>query len=225
MQASTNGKPFHLYLDYNVPSHPYSRKLLFDNAKKRTFDLLVAGAVTAVVLVWLVPLVSLLIKLGSRGPALYIQRRTGRNGKDFPCLKFRTMLYQKNDPFRQATLNDNRVTRVGKFLRKTNLDEMPQFLNVLAGHMSVVGPRPHPIPLDDMHWDTLPGYKERYSVRPGITGLAQARGARGETEVLYKMKLRVRYDHLYIRRQSTRLDAKIIWWTVKSALSGNKNAW
>lgn len=226
MQASTNGKPFHLYLEpYDVPSDSYSKKILFDNLKKRTFDLLVAGTVAAVVLVWMVPLFIVLIRLTSRGPAIYIQRRTGRNGRVFPCLKFRTMTHEGSNTFKQATRNDARITTLGRFLRRTNLDEMPQFLNVLAGHMSVVGPRPHPIPLDDMHWDTLPGYKERYSVRPGITGLAQARGARGETEELHKMKLRVRYDHLYIRRQSTRLDAKIIWWTIKSALSGNKNAW
>ncbi|GAB4050349.1 hypothetical protein GCM10028810_44450 [Spirosoma litoris] len=135
------------------------------------------------------------------------------------------MTYDRNAQFRQATRNDQRVTRLGKFLRRTNLDEMPQFLNVLMGHMSIVGPRPHPLPLDAEHWHTLPGYKERYAVRPGITGLAQARGARGETDELYKMKQRVRYDHLYIRRQSSRLDAKICWWTIKSAILGNKNAW
>ncbi|GAB3702664.1 hypothetical protein GCM10027592_32300 [Spirosoma flavus] len=135
------------------------------------------------------------------------------------------MTYDTNATFRQATQNDMRVTRIGKVLRKTNLDEMPQFLNVLAGHMSVVGPRPHPLPLDAKHWETMPGYRERYVVKPGITGLAQARGARGETEQEHKMKVRVRYDHFYIRRQSTRLDAKICWWTVLAAIRGNKNAW
>lgn len=226
MEASTNEKTFPFYLDYKLSPKPrsYSKPTL-DNVKKRAFDLLVAGTVTVVVLLWLIPLFFVLIKISSRGPAMYIQRRTGRNGKTFPCLKFRTMIHQKDNQFKQASRYDSRITPLGHFLRKTNLDEMPQFLNVLAGHMSVVGPRPHPVPLDDMHWDTLPGYKERYSVRPGITGLAQARGARGETAELYKMKLRLRYDHLYIRRQSTRLDAKICWWTVKSALAGNKNAW
>ncbi|GAB4024883.1 hypothetical protein GCM10028773_48870 [Spirosoma koreense] len=160
----------------------------------------------------------------SSGPAIFVQLRTGRNGRVFPCLKFRTMTYTANAPFRQATRNDMRVTRIGRVLRRTNLDEMPQFLNVLAGHMSVVGPRPHPVLLDAQHWHTLPGYKDRYAVKPGITGLAQARGARGETDELYKMKTRLRYDHLYIRRQSTRLDAKICWWTVQAAIQGNKNA-
>ncbi|GAB4012818.1 hypothetical protein GCM10028808_30150 [Spirosoma migulaei] len=224
MQASTNEKTFHLYLDPGVQPRLPPLSWLSFGLKKRVFDLLVASIVTVSILIWLIPLLSLLIKLSSKGPALFVQMRTGRNGRTFPCLKFRTMAYESNPTFLQATQNDRRVTRLGRFLRKSNLDEMPQFLNVLAGHMSVVGPRPHPLQLDAEHWDSLPGYRERYTVRPGITGLAQARGARGETNELYKMKIRVRYDHLYIRRQSTRLDAKICWWTVKAAMNGNKNA-
>ena len=225
MQASTNGKSFHLYLIYDDEAKPYTAKRVLMGIKKRGFDLLIASIVIAAILIWLIPILALLIKLTSPGPAIFVQSRTGRNGRVFPCLKFRTMTYDRNAEFHQATQHDMRVTRIGKFLRKTNLDEMPQFLNVLAGHMSIVGPRPHPIPLDAQHWHTLPGYKERYTVRPGITGLAQARGARGETAEVYKMKIRVRYDHLYIRRQSTRLDAKICWWTVQAAIKGNKNAW
>lgn len=225
MQASTDGKTFDLYVDYDVQARPNTKRMLLSGIKKRTFDLLVASLVTASILIWLLPILALLIKLTSPGPAFFVQLRNGRNGRVFPCLKFRTMTYDTNAQFRQATRNDLRVTRIGRFLRKTNLDEMPQFLNVLAGHMSVVGPRPHPLPLDAEHWFTLPGYPERYAVRPGITGLAQARGARGETDVLYKMKIRLRYDHLYIRRQSSRLDAKICWWTITSAIKGNKNAW
>lgn len=225
MQASTNEKTFHLYVRYDGEVRPYTKKHILRDVKKRGFDLLISGIVVASVLIWLIPILVLLIRMTSPGPALFVQTRTGRNGRVFPCLKFRTMTYQRDARFVQATKNDMRVTRIGKFLRKTNLDEMPQFLNVLAGHMSVVGPRPHPIPLDAQHWHTLPGYKERYTVRPGITGLAQARGARGETAELYKMKIRVRYDHLYIRRQSVRLDAKICWWTILAAIKGNKNAW
>lgn len=226
MQASPDAKTFDLYVDYGAQARPpHTTKEFLSEAKKRTFDLFIAGLVTVSILVWLIPLLGLLIRLSSPGPALFVQVRTGRNGRVFPCLKFRTMTYDTNARFEQATRNDRRVTRIGKFLRKTNLDEMPQFLNVLAGHMSVVGPRPHPLPLDAKHWDTLPGYPDRYAVKPGITGLAQARGARGETAELYKMKVRLRYDHLYIRRQSTRLDARICWWTVKAAIQGNKNAW
>ncbi|SFE65331.1 sugar transferase [Spirosoma endophyticum] len=225
MEASTSEKTVQLYLNQDVQVRPYTIRLLIAGLKKRAFDLTIASLVTAFILIWLIPLLTLLIKLSSPGPALYIQMRTGRKGRIFPCLKFRTMTYETNVPFRQATPNDRRVTRIGKFLRKTNLDEMPQFLNVLAGHMSVVGPRPHPLPLDAEHWNTMPGYKERYIVRPGITGLAQARGARGETAEIHKMKSRVRYDHLYIRRQSTRLDATICWWTITAAVRGNKNAY
>jgi len=192
---------------------------------KRFFDIVVAIAVTAGVLVWAIPLIGLIIRLESAGPVLFVQKRSGRNGRQFACIKFRTMKYVRNATFEQAIYGDLRVTRVGKFLRKSNLDELPQFLNVLAGHMSVIGPRPHPLPLDEKYWYTLPGYRERYTVRPGITGLAQSRGSRGETTKRYQMGQRVRYDHLYIRRQSPWLDAKICWWTVKSAVNGNKNAW
>ena len=225
MQASTNEKTFHLYLDSDVPTRFHTSKWLLIDLKKRAFDITIASFVTVAVLIWLIPLLALLIKASSPGPALFVQMRTGRKGRVFPCLKFRTMTYETDALFQQATRNDVRVTRLGRFLRKTNLDEMPQFLNVLAGHMSVVGPRPHPLPLDARHWDTLPGYRERYTVKPGITGLAQARGARGETEELYKMRVRVKYDHLYIRRQSVRLDATICWWTIRAAVHGNKNAW
>lgn len=225
MEASTSEKTYQIYLNQDDQTKPDILPLLITGVKKRLFDLTMASLVTVFILIWFIPLLALLIKLTSPGPALYVQLRTGRKGRIFPCLKFRTMAYNRNESFRQATRNDLRVTRIGRFLRKTNLDEMPQFLNVLAGHMSVVGPRPHPLPLDAQHWHTLPGYKERYAVRPGITGLAQTRGARGETDELYKMKNRVRYDHLYIRRQSIPLDVKICWWTIKAAMQGNKNAY
>lgn len=214
-----------MYLDQRVTAQSDTRKAVLDTVKKRTFDLLVAGIVTMTVLIWLIPILALLIKATSPGPIMFVQMRTGRNGKPFRCLKFRTMTYERNAAFKQASRNDLRVTKIGRMLRKTNLDEMPQFLNVLFGDMSVVGPRPHPIPLDEMYWHSMPGYKDRYKVKPGITGLAQSRGARGETDAYYKMKHRVRYDHLYIRRRSTRLDAKIVLWTVVAAVRGNKNAW
>jgi putative colanic acid biosysnthesis UDP-glucose lipid carrier transferase len=227
MQASTDARTIDLYVsdDYQVRGHPHTIVRPIRGRRKRAFDVLVASIVTLFVLSWLFPILILLIKLTSKGPALFVQVRSGRRGQVFPCLKFRTMTHAPNAQFQQATRHDSRVTPIGRFLRRTNLDEMPQFLNVLAGHMSIVGPRPHPLKLDEQHWHTLPGYADRYQVKPGITGLAQARGARGETAELYKMKIRVRYDHLYIRRQSTRLDALICWWTVLAAMRGNKNAW
>lgn len=216
-----------MYLDEDFRSSPYTTRHYYTSLKKRSFDLLVAFLVTVSILIWLIPIVSLLIKWTSPGPIMFVQLRTGRNGKPFWCLKFRTMTYERDAKFVQAKVNDIRVTRVGRFLRRTNFDEMPQFLNVLMGHMSVVGPRPHPLPLDAKYWDTMPGYRDRYAVKPGITGLAQAKGARGATEDegVHKMKHRVQYDRLYIRRQSTRLDLKICWMTVVAAFKGNKNAW
>ena len=224
MNVSTNENEFPFSLNAPVQKQRHTLKIPMDIIKKRGFDLAVSSLVTMGVLIWFFPIVALLIKLTSKGPVLYVQTRTGRRGTVFPCLKFRTMTYDKYASFQQATINDQRVTRVGRFLRQTNLDELPQFLNVLAGHMSVVGPRPHPLPLDAQYWHTLPGYKERYNIKPGITGLAQVRGARGETAEIHRMKSRVRYDHLYIRRQSTRLDAKICWWTILCTVKGDENA-
>lgn len=192
---------------------------------KRVFDITVSLLVTAFILWWLIPLIGILIRLESRGPILFVQLRSGRNGRPFPCLKFRTMKYQKNASFKQATHNDDRITRVGRVLRKTNLDELPQVLNVIAGHMSVVGPRPHPIPLDVQYLPLIPTYKQRFSVKPGITGLAQSKGLRGETSGLNQMRHRVRYDVWYTKYSSVSLDVKICWWTVEKMVKGDKNAW
>lgn len=192
---------------------------------KRIFDCLVAALVTLLLLSWLIPVVGLLIRLTSRGPVFFRQRRTGQNGREFWCLKFRTMHHNPRAAFAQAARNDPRVTRIGRFLRRSNLDEMPQFLNVLMGDMSVVGPRPHPVQLDENYWFTLPSFYVRYQVRPGITGLAQVRGARGETKSQEKMRMRVRYDTLYVRRQSLWLDIWLCIMTVVSMLRGNVNAW
>ncbi|GAB3563003.1 hypothetical protein GCM10027578_05940 [Spirosoma luteolum] len=191
---------------------------------KRLFDVLVALLVTITVLSWLVPVVGLFIRIGSPGPIFFRQRRSGKFGQVFWCLKFRSMYYRPTQ-FAQATQNDARVTPIGRFLRKTNLDEMPQFINVLLGDMSIVGPRPHAIEHDDRYWFTLPNYHLRYHVRPGVTGLAQVRGARGETDKLAKMKHRVTYDQLYVKRQSFGVDMKICFMTVGAMLKGNVNAW
>ena len=191
---------------------------------KRLFDIVVASLAIVTLLIWFIPLVGLLIRLTSPGPILFVQLRTGRNGKPFRCLKFRTMRYDKNAQFRQATHNDNRTTRVGRMLRKTNLDELPQVFNVLLGQMSIVGPRPHPIQLDAQHWHTLPAYPTRYAVKPGITGLAQVRGHRGETAERIQMEHRVRLDRFYIKKKSLWLDVKVCWWTVISMVKGDEKA-
>ncbi|MBC3787405.1 sugar transferase [Spirosoma utsteinense] len=195
------------------------------SVKKRLFDIVVASLVIVSVLIWFIPLVGLLIRLTSPGPVLFVQLRTGRNGRPFRCLKFRTMTYERNAEFRQATRNDNRVTKIGQILRKTNLDELPQVFNVLLGNMSIVGPRPHPIQLDAQHWHTLPHYPTRYTVKPGITGLAQVRGHRGETAERIQMEHRIRLDRLYIYKRSIALDIQICLWTVTSMIKGDRKAW
>ena len=191
---------------------------------KRLFDVVVASLVIVLLLIWFVPLIGLLIRLTSPGPMVFVQLRTGRNGRPFRCLKFRTMIHERDARFRQAIKNDTRVTTVGRFLRKTNLDELPQVFNVFLGDMSIVGPRPHPILLDAQHWNTLTGYPDRYAVKPGITGLAQVRGCRGETAELIQMQHRLRLDRFYIQKRTIGLDLKICWCTFTSMIKGDKRA-
>lgn len=192
---------------------------------KRLFDIAFSLVICLFVLSWLIPILGMAIRLNSPGPILFVQLRTGRRGRQFRCFKLRTMVSRPEMVFQQATKNDPRVTKLGQLLRKTNLDELPQFLNVLLGDMSIVGPRPHPVPLDAKHWYTLPNYPERYAVKPGITGLAQVRGCRGETDTLQKMEHRVRLDRWYIAKWSIGLDLKICWWTVAKTLQGDAKAW
>lgn len=198
---------------------------LYTQYGKRLFDIIVAALVAVFVLSWMIPMVGLLIRLCSPGPMLFVQVRSGRNGRVFHCLKFRTMHHAPTAAFAQCRRNDSRVTRIGAFLRRTNLDEMPQFWNVLMGDMSIVGPRPHAVQHDDQYWHVIDNYRSRYEVRPGITGLAQVRGARGETRQLVNMKHRVQYDLLYVKRQSLLLDIKLCFGTFGAMVKGNVNAW
>lgn len=214
------------YIDTPVESEAHTTSVSSKSwVRKRLFDIVFALTISLFVLVWLIPLLGFAIRINSPGPILFVQLRTGRNGRQFRCFKLRTMVSRQESEFRQATQNDPRITKLGRFLRRTNLDELPQFLNVLLGDMSVVGPRPHPLPLDAKHWNLIPGYPERYEVKPGITGLAQVRGCRGETDTLQKMEHRLRLDRWYIARRSLGLDMKICWWTVSSMLQGDKKAW
>ncbi len=191
---------------------------------KRSFDVLFSLLVIVFVYPWLLPIIALLIKIDSRGPIFFWQQRSGRNNQNFWCLKFRSMYVNDNSNFKQATRDDNRITRVGRILRKTNLDEMPQFFNVLLGHMSVVGPRPHPIKLDENFRTIIERYDERNLVKPGVTGLAQVKGYRGETAHPQLMKNRVRVDLFYIENWTFILDLKIILLTVTSMMRGDRNA-
>ncbi|GAB4033270.1 sugar transferase [Spirosoma gilvum] len=202
------------------------KRTFYTRFGKRMIDVVVASLVIVLILSWLIPVIGLLILLESKGPVFFKQARSGRRAKAFQCFKFRTMTHgnKTQEPFRQTARNDDRVTQVGKFLRRTNLDEMPQFINVLLGDMSLVGPRPHAVPHDALHWDS-PAYRERYWVKPGITGLAQIRGARGATGATQRMDHRVKYDHLYIPNQTLFLDLKICLRTLNLMFKGDIHAW
>ncbi|WP_083325865.1 sugar transferase [Hymenobacter coccineus] len=191
---------------------------------KRAFDLVFSLLVVALLLSWVVPLVALVVKLTSRGPVFFRQLRTGKDGQPFYCYKFRSMRAHNASPGTQATAGDARITRVGAFLRKTSLDELPQFLNVLRGEMSVVGPRPHMLQHTDEYARVVPGFMQRHAVTPGITGLAQVRGYRGETKAVSAMAKRVRFDVWYINHGSLGLDVKIVTLTVRQAVLGHPNA-
>lgn len=182
-------------------------------AAKRSFDRSVA-AVALTVLAPLLLLIAFLIRLDSPGPAVYRQVRHGLDESVFTILKFRTLHIVSCDspagPFMQVTGDDARVTRLGRLLRRTSLDELPQFINVLRGEMSIVGPRPHPVALSANYARLIGSYRRRHQVRPGITGLAQIKGARGEIDTLEKMARRVDFDVEYIDNWSFGLDLRII---------------
>lgn len=191
---------------------------------KRSFDIVFSILVITFVLSWLLPLVALLIRLESRGPVLFMQKRHGRDNRPFHCWKFRTMVMNPESDHKQATKNDRRVTFIGSILRRTSIDELPQFINVLLGDMSVVGPRPHPIKLNEQYQSSIEKFWHRHAVKPGITGLAQAKGYRGETD-FNAMSGRVKLDRFYVRHWSLILDFKIIFLTISSMLKGSENAY
>ena len=177
---------------------------------KRTFDIIFSLTFIAAVLSWLLPLASLLIVLDSKGPVFFIQRRAGKNGRSFRCLKLRTMLVNGEADEKQAEDDDDRITRVGKFLRRTNIDEFPQFINVLIGNMSIIGPRPHMFSDCTRFSFVIPAYKFRTLMRPGITGLAQVKGYHGPTLDYESIFTRYHWDAEYIRNASFWLDLRIV---------------
>ncbi|MEQ1585077.1 MAG: exopolysaccharide biosynthesis polyprenyl glycosylphosphotransferase [Cyclobacteriaceae bacterium] len=192
---------------------------------KRAFDLVFSVIFLLSIFSWLYAIIALLIKLDSKGPVFFIQMRNGLNNKPFGCFKFRTMSFERNAEFIQATKNDQRITRIGKFLRKSSIDELPQFINVFRGDMSLIGPRPHPIKLNEDFSGKIKSMVSRHYVKPGITGLAQCMGYRGETQTLTDMENRVRLDRYYIENWSFWLDIKIIFLTVVSLIRGSDNAY
>lgn len=182
--------------------------------EKRIFDILFSLGVILFIFSWLYPIIFLLIKLNSKGPVFFKQKRTGINNKTFTCLKFRTMTINREADTQQAQVNDARVTSIGRFLRRTNIDELPQFFNVFLGNMSVVGPRPHMLKHTEQYSELISHYKVRHFVKPGITGWAQVNGYRGLTDELWKMEKRVEYDMEYLEKWDLLSDVRIILMTL-----------
>jgi Undecaprenyl-phosphate glucose phosphotransferase len=192
--------------------------------KKRAFDVIFSSLVIVFVLSWLYPLIAILIKTQSRGPVLFKQLRSGRNDESFWCYKLRSMKVNKDSDQKQATKDDDRITPIGRFLRKTSLDEMPQFFNVFLGHMSVVGPRPHMLKHTEEYKAIINQFMVRHFMKPGITGWAQVNGFRGETKQKVDMENRVKCDIYYLENWTSMLDVRIIFMTIINAVRGEENA-
>ncbi|MDB2495420.1 exopolysaccharide biosynthesis polyprenyl glycosylphosphotransferase [Flavobacteriaceae bacterium] len=192
---------------------------------KRIFDVIFSLIVIIGVLSWLTPILGLIIKMESKGPIFFKQKRNGLDYKEFYCYKFRSMRPNPEAHLYQIKKNDPRVTRIGKIIRKTSIDELPQFINVLKGNMSVVGPRPHMVSHTHMYAEKIDKFMVRHFIKPGITGLAQVSGFRGEVEDDNFIINRVKYDIFYLENWSLLMDLKIIVKTVYNALSGDDKAY
>ncbi len=208
----------------NYPLDDYENQLF-----KRIFDIIFSTFVIIFIFSWLFPIVFFLIKLTSKGPVFFNQYRWGINNERIKCYKFRTMFIGSNElakdgSYMPAKKDDQRVTTIGKFLRKTSIDEMPQFFNVLIGSMSVVGPRPHPIPLNIQSKEQIHNYLLRHLVKPGISGWAQVNGNRGEVKELSDMQDRVNFDIWYIENWTLWLDIQIIFQTIINLIKGDEKA-
>jgi putative colanic acid biosynthesis UDP-glucose lipid carrier transferase len=205
------------------------RDIVLDNTVnkviKRVFDILFSILILLFILSWLIPILGLIIKLESKGPLFFVQKRNGLNYKEFNCYKFRSMRLNDEAHLNQVSKNDTRVTKVGKFIRKTSIDELPQFFNVLLGDMSVVGPRPHMVSHTEMYALRIDKFMVRHFIKPGITGLAQTKGFRGEVEIDEDIINRVKYDIFYMENWSILLDIKIIFITIYNTLKGEEKAY
>ncbi len=200
-------------------------EVLENRVIKRVFDIVFSLFICIFVLSWLYPIIFVLVKIESRGPVIFKQVREGLNGTSFVCYKFRSMYVNSDQNTMHASVHDSRVTKVGAFMRKTSIDEFPQFLNVLVGAMSVVGPRPHIEKFAVEYQKDVDNYIQRHDVKPGITGLAQVSGYRGEIQKRSDIKNRVRLDIFYIENWSLSLDLKIIFKTIFSVFRGDEKAY
>lgn len=192
---------------------------------KKVFDVVFSSAVILLIFPWLFPIIMLIIKIESPGPIFFKQERSGRDNRSFMCFKFRSMHVNGLAHKKQAEKGDSRITKFGAFIRKTSIDELPQFFNVLLGDMSVVGPRPHMVHLAKEYSDLISNYLVRQYAKPGITGWAQVNGFRGETKELIDMENRVEYDIWYIENWSLALDIKIVIKTIINIFKGEENAY
>ena len=192
--------------------------------RKRAFDLVVSFFVIVFILSWLVPLLGLIIWLESKGPVFFTQERTGRDNKTFKCLKFRSMKVNQDANVRQARRNDERMTKIGKFMRRTSLDEFPQFINVFKGEMSIVGPRPHMLRHTEDYSKIMGQYMVRQFLKPGVTGWAQVHGYRGEIKDEEQLVKRIEHDIWYMENWNLWLDMRIMYLTVYRTFQGDKNA-
>ena len=212
----------------NVPILSFRKEPLKDSISKfskRIFDILFSALIIVFILSWLYPIIGLMIKLSSKGPVLFKQRRSGLDNKEFWCYKFRSMSQNLDADNKQATKEDTRVTKIGSFLRSSSIDEFPQFYNVLKGDMSIVGPRPHMLKHTQQYSELIKKYMVRQLVKPGITGAAQIRGYRGETKEIEEMEGRVKWDVWYIENWTFFLDINIIAVTILNFIKGDEKAY
>ena len=201
-----------------LKNDPKPLENMFNSVLKRAFDILFSGTILVFFLSWMYPLFALIIKLQSRGPVIYKQLREGKDGVHFMCLKFRSMHLNDESDNSWTKVNDPRVTKFGVFLRRTSLDEFPQFLNVFLGNMSIVGPRPHPIQLNDLYRDRVEKFSLRHQTKPGITGLSQMKGYRGSIIHYHQICARVKLDRFYIQNWTFLFDLKIILLTIPATI-------
>ena len=193
------------YLDHEPASYYYT--------VKRIMDVIISVLFITLIMSWLTPIIALLIKLSSKGPVFFIQKRTGYMGVEFNCFKFRTMYLNDEADIKQVSINDKRITAIGKFLRITHLDETPQFFNVIIGDMSVIGPRPHMLFHTRFYSECIPYYNLRLEVKPGMTGMAQIKDYIGEISVERELRKRIQWDIYYMKNRSIRLDINILFST------------
>ena len=206
------------YKSIATPLHIQPFDYRINRILKRITDIFFATFVIICILSWLIPIIAVLIKLDSKGPVFFLQKRNKKNGKIFTCIKFRSMIINEEADLIPAAENDTRITRIGKFLRHNYLDELPQFFNVLWGDMSVIGPRPHMISENLRYDELVEHYSYRNKVKPGITGLAQVMGYVGSTGDIQKMQDRVNMDIFYVRHWSLKLDITILYHTIRKTL-------